>query len=345
MTEPARVWMVRLGRHGEAEDHAIETGELAPRWEIPGLDLPASREVIVQLLQETYPDKKPRAVRNWAAQLNQFVNRVADGDICVSPFKTTGQIGIGRFTGEFYLTDANRPARKVNWVRSDLPREVLNQDLLFSLGASQTICEVRRNNAAVRFATVITKGSDPGDSDISLPNSPVPTDDGGEETDIVNLEQIARDQIERHIASHFSGHDFTRLIAAILRAKGFQTQVSPPGADQSIDIVAGQGGLGFDGPRLVVQVKSGDLVADQPALQSLIGCVQDAHAEHGLLVSWSGFTSPVRKRVNELYFRVRLWGRPEILDALFGAYERLSEELRAELPLQRVWTMVAQDDV
>lgn len=93
-----------------------------------------------------------------------------------------------------------------------------------------------------------------------------------------------------------------------------------------------------------MQVKSGDLIADQPTLQGLIGCISDVQAEHGLLVSWSGFTSPVRQRVNELYFRVRLWGRDEILDALFRTYDRLPESIRADLPLQRIWAYLPEED-
>jgi restriction system protein len=160
----------------------------------------------------------------------------------------------------------------------------------------------------------------------------------------INLEQIARDQIERRISSLFAGHAFTNLIAAILRAQGYEAHVSPPGPDTGIDIVAGRGALGFDAPRLVVQVKSGDITVDQPTLQSLIGCVQDAHADHGLLVSWSGFKPTVRKRTNELYFRVRFWGREEIVNALLSVYDQLPEEIRAELPLRRTWTLVPDDE-
>jgi restriction system protein len=159
----------------------------------------------------------------------------------------------------------------------------------------------------------------------------------------IDLEQSARDQIERRISSVFTGHGFTRLIAAILTAQGYETRVSPPGPDNGIDIVAGRGTLGFEAPRLVVQVKSGSATADQPTLQSLIGCVQDTHADQGLLVSWSEFTSAVRKRVNELFFRIRFWGRSEIINALFSVYDKLPEEIRAELPLRRIWVLVAED--
>ena len=40
---------------------------------------------------------------------------------------------------------------------------------------------------------------------------------------------------------------------------------------------------------------------------------------------------------------MRLWTQKELLEALFANYERLDEDLRAELPLKRIWTVAAQD--
>lgn len=244
--------------------------------------------------------------------------------------------------GAYREADGGHPARTVEWLRPDVPRDAIKQDLLYSLGATQTVCEISRNDALRRIEAVVVTGRDPGPNNLpatmvgktSVVASLEP------EQSLVDLARVARDQIERHIASHFAGHAFTQLIAAILRAQGYQTQVSPAGADRGIDILAGQGALGFNSPRLVVQVKSGDVVTDQPTLQSLIGCIADTQADQGLLVSWSGFTSPVRQRANELYFRVRMWGREEIITALFSVYDDLPEEVRAELPLRRIWSLV-----
>lgn len=239
------------------------------------------------------------------------------------------------------------PARVVEWLKVDLPRDAVKQDLLYSMGASQTVCEISRNDAVRRVEVMAVKGQDPGPS-MTVSNSPA----SKASVDVIEADQVsidlaalARDQIERHISANFAGHAFTELIAAILRAQGYQTRVSPPGADRGIDILAGQGGLGFGGPRLVVQVKSGDTIADQPTLQSLIGCIADTQADHGLLVSWSGFTAPVRQRGNELYFRVRMWDRNEILNALLSVYDELPETIRADLPLQRLWSLVPSDNL
>ena len=264
----------------------------------------------------------------------------------VVPQRTTRLVAIGKLRGPFWQTAEGHPARGVEWLRTDLPRSAIKQDLLYSMGATMTICEISRNEAAARFASLAKLGTDPGPN-ASLKRSVSAVEATAMDSDAEgasnDLAEIARDQIERHVSANFAGHAFTELIAAILRAQGYQARVSPPGTDRGVDIVAGQGALGLGSPRLVVQVKSGDIVADQPTLQGLLGCINDTHAEQGMLVSWSGFTNPVRQRTNELYFRVRLWGRSEILDALFTVYDELPEDIRAALPLHRVWALVPSE--
>lgn len=338
--------MVRLGRFGEAEAHALESGNLITGWNIEQLGADRSRAQIASALEQAYSSENSGTLQNWAVQINQFANVISEGDLIIVPLKTSACVAIGRVTGAFYQTAEGAPARRVRWLRPDLPRDAVKQDLLYSLGASQTVCEISRNDAARRFESMAELGVDTGlgtASRLSTAKLNDPVDTQEPEGSMVDVAINARDQIERHIAVNFSGHTFTQLVAAILRAQGYQTRVSPPGTDRGVDIVAGQGALGFESPRLIVQVKSGTVVADQPTLQSLLGCISDTHAEHGLLVSWAGFTSAVRQRVNELYFRVRLWDREEIMSALFSVYDKLPEEIRTDLPLRRIWALVEKD--
>ena len=59
--------------------------------------------------------------------------------------------------------------------------------------------------------------------------------------------------------------------------------VSPPGADGGVDILAGKGPLGFDPPRLVVQVKSQDAPVDVGVLRELQGVMHQFNADQA---SW-----------------------------------------------------------
>ncbi|HJZ53954.1 MAG TPA: restriction endonuclease [Gemmataceae bacterium] len=135
-----------------------------------------------------------------------------------------------------------------------------------------------------------------------------------------------------------------RLVEAVLKAQGYTTYLSPPGADKGIDILAAPGPLGFGDPRLCVQVKSGDTPADLPTLNQLIGAMQNVHAQQGLLVSWGGFKASIDREVPAQFFRVRLWDQKSFLDELLAQYDKLDEDLRAELPLKRIWTVAAQDE-
>jgi restriction system protein len=343
-----RLWLVRLGKNGEYEADALDRSLLSIGFNMT-VDLSAAkdRDAVLGVIKTIFPDATPGRQANFAAQVNQFVNTITVGDIVVSPLKTLAKIGISEVTGPYQRLESGLPARAVKWLAKDIPRDAFKQDLLYSFGAIMTVCEVQRHDALKRVLAVAKGGKDPGDG--ATPDLPSKSEAAGEmggaEVDqTVNLELIARDQIERRISSVFIGHEFTNLIAAILTAQGYETHVSSAGPDSGIDIVAGRGALGFEPPRLVVQVKSGDINVDQPTLQGLIGCVQDAHADQGLLVSWSGFKPTVRKRTNELYFRVRFWGRDEIVNALLSVYDRLPEEIRAELPLRRTWTLVPDDE-
>lgn len=346
-----RLWLVRLGKNGEREAAALEDSNLRIGFDLTeDISHLKDREALIGKMAELFPNDKPNKHRNFAAQINQFINVAETGDLVVTPFKTTGTIGIGRLAGPYKAGPKGEALRPVQWLKIDLPRDTFKQDLLYSFGAFMTVCEISRNDALKRVQAVLDTGKDPGDGGLpaSVKGSTFKPSASSETTEAadqaVNLELLARDQIERRIASVFTGHDFTRLVAAILSAQGYRTRVSPPGADAGVDIVAGNGPLGLDGPRIVAQVKSGGVTVDQPTLQGLIGSIQDTHADHGLIVSWGGFTSAVRRRTNELFFRVRLWGREELVDSLLAVYDRLPEDIRAELPLRRTWTLVLDDE-
>ena len=330
-----RLWLVRLGKHGEQEAQALENGELVLGFRVGDLTTAHDRDAVLKIVERTYPDGKHKTLLNFAAQLNQFSNTIEKGDLVVVPLKTQSAIAIGEITGPCTPTAEGCPKRPVRWLKPDVPRDLFRrQDLLYSFGAFMTVCEISRNDALPRVEAVLKTGRDPGYEAGAAPGRASASSDAptAEDADF-DLDKIARDQIERRIASAFTGHDFTRLVAEILKAQGYAVNVSQPGPDQGIDIVAGRGALGFEAPRLVVQVKSGNVIADQPTLQALIGAVQDTHADRGLLVCWGGFKKPVEQRRNELYLRIRLWGKIEILDALFEVYDRLPEAFRAELPL------------
>lgn len=204
-----------------------------------------------------------------------------------------------------------------------------------------TICRIQRNNAEERIAAMRANGWKAETIAAAIKATGQATDETSSDT---NLEDLAHDQIAQLIAARFKGHDLTRLVEGLLQAQGYTTYRSPGGPDGGADILAGAGPLGFGMPRLCIEVKSEDSSIDRPTVDKLLGAVTKFGAQEGLFVSWSGFKSNVQKELAASYFRVRLWSQKELLEQLFAHYEHLDADLRAELPLKRIWTVAAQDE-
>jgi restriction system protein len=200
-----RLWLVRLGKHGEQEAHALEAGELVLGFHVNDLTSAHNREAVLKVVERAYPDEKHKTQMNFAAQLNQFSNTIQDGDLVVVPLKTESAIAIGQITGPCTLTSDGNPKRPVRWLKPDLPREVFRQDLLYSFGAFMTVCEISRNDALPRVEAVVKTGRDPGyEGGVAIPARAAESREAltAEESE-VDLDKIARDQIERRICERF----------------------------------------------------------------------------------------------------------------------------------------------
>jgi restriction system protein len=102
--------------------------------------------------------------------------------------------------------------------------------------------------------------------------------------------------------------------------------------------------MGFDGATMAVQVKSGATVIDAPTLRELKGVMGNFGAKRGLLVSWGGFTKVARQEARRLFFEIRLWDSDAVIDKLQSVYERLPADIKAEVPLQQVWTLLPDEE-
>ena len=112
------------------------------------------------------------AVPNAIGQLWRLRAKVQVGDLVVMPPKSSRQqMALGIVTRGYRYGDDNpevnpfarfRHIVSVDWKRTDVPRDALQQDLRHSLGAQMTICGITRNNAPWRLQQVMETGRDPG---------------------------------------------------------------------------------------------------------------------------------------------------------------------------------------
>jgi restriction system protein len=306
-------------------------------WEEMGdLSGVASRQDLEELVRTTYPDAGKGRIANWVGQLWAFRERIQVGDLVVLPLKKQSAIAIGNIAGP-YAFRSDLPAdthhtRQTKWLKTDIPRSRFDQDLLYTFGAFMTVCQIQRHNAEERIKAIVNGNV--------LPT--LAADEGEQAETPVDLEQFAQDDLAEFITRKFKGHELARLIDEILVTQGYQTVVSPEGADGGVDIIAGSGPMGFDSPRLCVQVKSSETPIGAPVLRELQGTMKNFGADQGLLVSWGGFAAPLLKEARHLHFEIRLWDAGDVVANLLRRYEQLSPGIQAELPLKRIWVRMPE---
>jgi restriction system protein len=341
--------MVRAGRKGEQEQEALEGNFVTIHWiELPDLSPIQDREALATLYREAIPNESPAQVAIGVGQVWAFRKRIEPGHLVILPLHAQSAIAIGKVTGPYcYRTDLGddiHHIRQVQWIRTDIPRTSFQQDLLRKLNLPPAVYQISRNNAEERIQAMLNGQKDPGIKDSGM----IEAEEGEvSETEVQDevqdIEQSATDQILGYIQSRFTRHKLADLVDAALRAEGYLTQVSPPGPDGGVDILAGSGPMGFGSPRLCVQVKSSPDPVDVTVLRGLQGILQNFGADQGLLVCWGGFKTSVIQEARRSFFTIRLWDSGDLLQVLLKNYDKLPADLQAELPLKQIWALVLEE--
>ena len=344
------VWVIRAGTMGENEEFALRNSvhSVGFGMEQSVADF-SDRNSLREFIQKTqYPDSVHRAAQS-ASQLWRFAYELKMGEMIVLPRKQPRVIAVGKIVGDYFYdhdkSQAPLPhARKVEWIVRDVPRANFDSDLLRSINGNGTIFRVNRNNAEGRINWVVSAylGNEQIDNEVDVPVPDATTIELPYEYDdasVLDLEQEIRDRIIGRIRQRYQRHDLETLVDEILKVEGYVTLKTEAGADGGADILAGSGALGFDSPKLCVQVKSSAEnvgIADYNRLQ---GTLDTFDADYGLLVSSTGFTREVIRENRRGFFKVRLWGPDELVEKLVETYERLPQSIRSDIPLENklVW--------
>lgn len=333
------LWLFRAGKNGEFENKYLTDGRVYLTWDDFDVDLNGVKlqEDLYDLLIEKYELPKRGTAINWASQIWPIAHRMEIGDWVVLPSKANRTLHFGKIIGDYvYDESLGSPYyhyRNIDWFALDIPRDRFDQDILYSLGAFMTVCRIHKSNAEQRIKEMAANNW------YVKPEKDIVTIEDMEVETKIDLEEFIFDQISERIIQKFKGHRMEDLVNEILKAKGFTTYRSPEGADHGVDLLASPDTLGFGSPKICIQVKTNDTPTDRPTLDQLIGTMSNYNADYGLLVSWSGFKTSVIKEIPKQFFRVRLWDSRTIIQEIFNNYDNLSDDIKSEIPLKRVWML------
>ncbi|NBI06977.1 restriction endonuclease [Senegalia massiliensis] len=334
------IWLFRAGSNGEYENKFLTEGRVYLTWDELNFDLRnvECKKELYKVLINHYDLEKEKTAINWASQIWPMVYNMEKEDWVVLPSKVNRTIHFGKIIGDYIFDESlGNPYyhyREVDWFAQDIPRDRFDQDILYSLGAFMTVCRIHKNNAEERIKQMYK-------NNWYIPKAKTVEElvDDSDEAVPVDLNEYIFDSISERIIQKFKGHKMEELIEEILKAKGFTTFRSPEGSDHGVDILASADTLGFGSPKICAQIKTSNNPLDRPTLDQLIGTMSNFNADFGLLVSWSGFKNSVIREIPKQFFKVRLWDSQKIIEEIFKNYESLSDKIKAEIPLKRVWML------
>jgi len=327
----AGMWMVR-GDGGRLYEDFRERKVAAIGWtELGTATKGMSRKDLAAMFREAAPNLGQGAIVAGASQVWRFINEIAIGDTVVtySPSNRTYLIGV--VTGESthkpdWAADDMVLARAVDW-RHEVERDVLSQPTRNSLGSTLTVFQVPPN-AAKELTAVATGKPAPAVAPLEL----VLDDEQSDPFD--GIEAAAAERIKDRISA-LDWAEMQELVAGILRAMGYKTQVSPAGADRGKDIVASPDGFGFENPRIVVEVKHRQ---EKMGSQEVRSFINGRHKDdRGLYVSTGGFSREAYYEADRAPIPTTLWTLDQLVRALMDHYDSTDTETKRLVPLKRMY--------
>lgn len=336
-----RIWGVR-NDHPELD--LVGNGFVGIGWPEVGdlTDIGSDKEELKKRVAEAYPDAKPGAIPVWAGVLLRFRFDMQPGDLVIYPYKPDSTLNFGRITGDYYYevsADLHRNRRKVEWLKTGIPRAGFSKGARYEIGSAVTLFRVKNHDQ--EFIDFIEGGASPV---VSSPGSPggISADDAAaqaeDEPNAERIEQYTRDFVIETLLQELDGHRFEHFVAHLMEAMGYRTQVTQASGDGGVDVIAHRDPLGLEPPIIKVQCKRIPGSIGAPEVQKLTGTLAPGGSELGLFVTLGTFSKDA-VHLGRTRQDLRLVNGNEFVDLVLEHYERLGSEWRRLLPLRHLYVV------
>lgn len=328
-----KFWMIRAGEGGILAADFKAKSLAAVGWPAAGdLSVVKTVEAMRERVDSAYPGTKPGAVINAAGVLHKFRSSIKLGDDVLSYDPERRVYLLGKAAGDYdYRPDLFEEfpnIRRVDW-QAEVSRDDLSTSTKNTLGSTLTLFEP--GGAVLKELQTVLAG-----------HKPPQVEEEGEELREQEFELIYRDTLSR--AHEFikdrvlsiSFDEMESLTAALLRAMGYKTRVTPKGPDQGRDIIASPDGLGFQAPRIIVEVKHRQKESmGAEKIRGFIGGLREG--DRGLYVSTGGFTREARYEAGRANLPVTLVDSDYLANLIVEHYDSFDSEGRSLIPLKKVY--------
>ena len=276
------------------------------------------------------------------AQVKRFVREVEIGDTVVTYDPETRQCHVGQAGTDATIrtrivdnSERHEYVREVKW-EGTVSRDDLSTTTRNSLGAISTL--FNPSDSASHEMLRLYDGEDQTSPPVegTRPQS--------DETDSSQILQEYIDKSDEFIADQIAKLDWDQLqelVAGIVRAMGYRTRVSKRGPDRGVDVFASPDGLGLEEPRIFIEVKHREGAIGAQGIRSFLGGRRDD--DRCLYVGTGGFSREARYETERSQIPLTLIAMPELRELFVDYYESLDSEIRALVPLRKVYWPVQPD--
>lgn len=324
--------MVRAGHGASYVDDFIEKNIVAIGWDGLGEIAPGqTRKQISEQLKQGFPAKNKHVIANNAGQIYRYLNEIKIDDFVITYDPGRRIYHIGRIKSEprfeqGLITDLAR-IRDVEWL-GEVARDNISTTTKNSLGAISTLFQLPEEAKQEMLSR--------------LQGEELQQDESIDETDEEQTELLARDlrsQSREFIKDRITKLDWQEmqeLVAGLLRAMGYKTRISPVGPDRGVDIIASPDGLGFESPRIVVEVKHrpNTSIGAQDVRSFLGGRHND---DKGLYVSTGGFSKDARYEADRASIPCVLLDIDDLTKEIIRHYSEMDTEAKSLVPLTNIY--------
>ena len=324
-----KIYMVQAVRENElVEDFLSGSFVAIGSREDPDVTKLSSLKEFRQEFGKAYPELQRFRLSLIAGFFYRFIKEMKVGDYVISYDKKAREYIAGEVESDARYepkkTGGNYPfVRDVKWI-GKFSRDSLSPEAKKSLSSWLTVFKIDK-----RFAEIeaLIKGE--------KPDAPPHPDDF-----VPYYEEVKEkaDELISDCLSKIDPFDFQELVAAVLRAMGYRTVVSARGPDSGVDIIAHRDALGFESPKIKVQVKHRVASASGPDIRNFVATLREG--EKGLFVSTGGFTKDGKIEAEKAIRPLTVLDRDRFIDLLIEYYEKLEPEYKALVPLRKVYIPV-----
>ena len=325
-------WMIRAGEAGYLVNNFEQAGYVAIGYEGAGdfMDV-KTPEQMRQRLAEAYPQFTTQQIAVLSAMAYKFRCVVQKGDRVVTYDPQKREYLLGTIIGDYEFGTGVVPdyqhVRKVSW-QGRVSRDALSTTAKNTLGSISTLFEpgqevLRELEDALGTSPAAQKAREERKEQHE-------SFDWAREDAANRSHEFIKDRILQ-----LSPQDLEQLSAALLRAMGYKTRVSPPGKDRGRDVVASPDGLGFQSPRIVVQVKHTKTSTPGETIRAFLGVLQTD--DKALFVSTGGFSPDAKFESERARFPISLVDLDDLARLVVEYYDTFDSAGRGLLPLTRIY--------